>query len=175
MIFRFENWKLDTATYELRQDGRQCLLEPQAFNILAFLLDNSDRVVSRDELLEELWQGRVVSDATLSTGIKLARQAIGDNGHTQRLIKTVHGRGFRFVGEVAQTGRIVTPLRAAMSTSAAPGLTAMALLPFDVFSNDPELEYFADGLVEDLTTLLARTPGLLVISRSSSFAYKGTH
>jgi TolB-like protein len=175
MIFSFENWELDTGTYELRQDGRQCLVEPQAFNILAFLLDNSDRVVSRDELLEELWQGRVVSDATLSTGIKLARQAIGDDGRTQRLIKTVHGRGFRFVGKVAQTGANVTPLRAAMPAPAAPGLTSMALLPFDVFANDPELEYFADGLVEDLTTLLARTPGLLVISRSSSFAYKGTH
>ena len=175
MIFRFENWELDTGTYELRQDGRQCLVEPQVFNILAFLLGNSDRVVSRDELLEELWQGRVVSDATLSTCIKVARQSIGDNGHTQRLIKTVHGRGFRFVGEVAQTGGISPPLRTAVPAAAAPGLTSIALLPFDVFSNDPELAFFADGLVEDLTTLLARTTGLLVISRSSSFAYKGRH
>lgn len=174
-IFKFDNWELDSGIYELRQDGRKCPVEPQVFNVLEFLLHNHDRVVSRDELLEEIWQGRVVSDATLSTCIKSARQAIGDNGHAQRLIKTVHGRGFRFVGEVTLTvDGIAAGMHTTMPDSAASGITSMALLPFSVFSDDPELEYFADGLVEDLTTLLARTPGLLVISRSSSFSYKGS-
>lgn len=176
MIFRFENWELDNGTYELRQDGRQCQVEPQVFSVLDFLLRNHDRVVGRDELLDKVWHGRVVSDATLSTCIKSARQAIGDNGQAQRLIKTVHGRGFRFVGELTDTGSGMaatsTATLPALSTS---GLASIALLPFDVFSDDPGLEYFADGLVEDLTTLLARTPGLLVISRSSSFTYKGRH
>jgi len=176
MIFRFGNWELDTELYELRQDGRQCQVEPQVFNVLEFLVRNHERVVSRDELLEEVWRGRVVSDATLSTCIKAVRKAVGDDGHAQQLIKTVHGRGFRFIGELEQSDRRKetspsTPTPAIKKS----GLTTIALLPFDVFSNDPELEFFADGLVEDLTTLLARTPGLLVISRSSSFSYKRTH
>lgn len=176
MLYRFGNWELDTGIYELRQDGRPCQIEPQVFNVLEFLLRNHERVVSRDELLEEAWRGRVVSDATLSTCIKEVRQAVGDDGRTQHLIKTVHGRGFRFVGELEQSD---SP-KEISSTPPSPGfkkagLTTIALLAFDVFSGDPELEYFADGLVEDLTTLLARTPGLLVISRSSSFSYKGTH
>jgi len=176
MLYRFGNWELDTGIYELRQDGRPCQIEPQVFNVLVFLLRNHERVVSRDELLEEVWRGRVVSDATLSTCIKEARQAVGDDGRAQHLIKTVHGRGFRFIGELEQSD---SP-KETSSTAPSPvfkkaGLTTIALLAFDVFSGDPELEYFADGLVEDLTTLLARTPGLLVISRSSSFSYKGTH
>jgi TolB-like protein len=175
MIFRFENRELDTGTYELRLDGRQCPVEPRVFDILAFLLGNSDRVVSRDELLAELWPGRVVSDATLSTCIKAARRAVGDDGQAQRLIKTVHGRGFRFVGEVVQTGDTALPWHATIAAAAVSRRTSIALLPFDVFSHDPQLTFFADSLVEDLTTLLARTTGLLVISRSSSFAYKGTH
>src|SRR5262249_34238159 len=76
-------------------------VEPQVFNLIYYLIQHASRVVTRDELIESLWGGRIVSDAALSTRIKSARKAIGDDGEQQRLIKTIHGRGFRFVGDIA--------------------------------------------------------------------------
>ncbi|MEH6469712.1 MAG: winged helix-turn-helix domain-containing protein [Halopseudomonas sp.] len=180
MLFKFDQWQLDSERYELRQHGQPCKVEPQVFDLLEFLLRHHDRVVSKEELLEQLWGGRVVSDATLSTCIKAARQAIGDDGHSQRLIRTSHGRGFRFVGELepagdAGVGAVIDRIPETASKKSQPGRTSLAILPFAVFADDPEMEYLADGLVEDLTTILAHASGLLVISRSSSFAYKGRH
>lgn len=180
MLFKFDRWQLDSERYELSQHGQPCKVEPQVFDLLEFLLRHHDRVVSKEELLEALWGGKVVSDATLSTCVKAARQAIGDDGQRQRLIRTSHGRGFRFIGElevVEATDLDTTADRAPEANAVAvqPGRTTLALLPFTLFSVDPEMEYLADGLVEDLTTILARASGLLVISRSSSFAYKGRH
>jgi DNA-binding winged helix-turn-helix (wHTH) protein len=100
MIFSFGDWELDTGLYELRRQGQPAKVEPQVFDMLAFLVRHRDRVVSRDEIIEAVWEGRIVSEATISTCLKGARQAIGDDGRQQRLIKTVHGRGFRFVGDV---------------------------------------------------------------------------
>ncbi|MEH6651692.1 MAG: winged helix-turn-helix domain-containing protein [Motiliproteus sp.] len=180
MMFQFDPWLLDSERYELRQHGQLCKVEPQVFDLLEFLLRHHDRVVSKEELLEQLWGGKVVSDATLSTCVKAARQAIGDDGQAQRLIRTSHGRGFRFIGELAlveDTGlnTIIDGAAETPSEESQPGRTTLALLPFTVFADDPEMEYLADGLVEDLTTILAHASGLLVISRSSSFAYKGQH
>ncbi|TVT50793.1 MAG: hypothetical protein FHP94_00305 [Denitromonas halophila] len=168
VIFRFGDFELDTGLFELRHAGRVRKLEPQVFNLLELLLRKHDQVVSKDDILAELWRGRVVSDATLSTCIKAARHAIGDDGDAQRLIRTVRGRGFRFVGALEPA-----PMPAAAPAASSPRQTTLALLPFDVFSNDADLDYLADGLVEDLTTAMARIPALLVISRASSFAYKG--
>ena len=100
MIFEFDDWELDTELYELRRNGQPCKVEPQAFDLLHFLARNNDRVVSRDEIIDEIWGGRIVTEATISTCLKAARQAVGDDGRAQRLIRTVHGRGFRFVGTV---------------------------------------------------------------------------
>tara|TARA_R110002167_G_scaffold9806_1_gene45307 strand:- start:698 stop:2248 length:1551 start_codon:yes stop_codon:yes gene_type:complete len=180
MMFKFDSWQLDSERYELRQHGQPCKVEPQVFDLLEFLLRHHDRVVSKKELLEQLWSGRVVSDATLSTCVKAARQAIGDDGQTQRLIRTSHGRGFRFVGELELTegAGVDATINCAPETASEdsqPGRISLAILPFAVFSDDPQMEYLVDGLVEDLTTILAHASGLLVISRSSSFAYKGRH
>ena len=100
-IYSFGDYELEPALHELRRDGVTCAIEPQAFDLLCYLIDNRDRLIDRDELNEQLWQGRFVSDASLSTAVKLARQAIGDSGKNQNLIRTVPRRGFRFVGEVA--------------------------------------------------------------------------
>ncbi|HYC00729.1 MAG TPA: winged helix-turn-helix domain-containing protein [Candidatus Limnocylindrales bacterium] len=100
MIYRFGQFELDTAAVELRAAGQARPLEPQVFRLLALLLENHERMVSKDELIEKVWDGRAISDAALSSRIKSARRALGDDGKAQRLIKTLHGRGFRFVGDV---------------------------------------------------------------------------
>lgn len=100
-VYRFGDCELDVGLHELRFGGERRGVEPQAFDLLIYLIENRDRMVGRDELIEHIWQGRIVSDASLSTAVKQARQAIGDSGQTQTYIRTVPRRGFRFVGELA--------------------------------------------------------------------------
>ena len=100
MIVRFGEFELDMAKHELRHAGEPQAIEPMVFQLLSFLVTNNNRLLSREEIIESLWHGRVVSDSALSSQIKAARKAIGDSGKRQSLIKTVHGRGFRFVGDI---------------------------------------------------------------------------
>ncbi len=104
MIYAFEDCTVDTNRMELRRKADVVAVEPKAFDALCHLIQNADRVVSKDELLEAVWNGRIVSDASISSAIKAARAAIGDDGSRQGLIKTVHGRGFRFVGPLVSSG-----------------------------------------------------------------------
>ncbi len=99
-MYRFESFELDTDRYELRRDGKPIAVEPQVFSVLTMLVENRHRMVPREEIIETVWSGRAVSDSVLSSRIKSARQALDDDGNAQRLIKTVHGQGFRFVGDV---------------------------------------------------------------------------
>jgi len=101
MLYRFGDYALDLQTYTLRRGRDEIAVEPQVFGILACLIANRDRVVTKDELIDAVWDGRIVSDATLSSRISLARQAVGDSGESQTVIRTVPRRGFRFVAEVA--------------------------------------------------------------------------
>lgn len=117
MLFRFGGYALDLQTYTLRRGGEEVAVEPQVFGILAFLIAHRDRVVSKDELIAAVWDGRIVSDATLSSRISLARQAVGDSGDSQSVIRTVPRRGFRFIAEVA-AGAAEDP--AALRDTAAP-------------------------------------------------------
>ena len=100
MVFRFGEYEVDIARQELRRAGVVIHIEPQVFDVLAYLVRNRDRIVGRKELIDTVWQGRVVSEAALSSRISAARHAIGDTGNDQALIRTLHKRGFRFVGEV---------------------------------------------------------------------------
>jgi class 3 adenylate cyclase/DNA-binding winged helix-turn-helix (wHTH) protein/tetratricopeptide (TPR) repeat protein len=102
MIYAFDDYELDTRLYELRRGGRPRKLEPQVFNVLAYLIEQRDRVVMKAELLEHLWPGQFVSEATLTSRLMAARKAIGDSGQAQRLIQTLHGRGYRFVARVEE-------------------------------------------------------------------------
>jgi DNA-binding winged helix-turn-helix (wHTH) protein/tetratricopeptide (TPR) repeat protein len=97
---RFADCELSLDRFELRRDGAVVDIEPQVFDVLAHLVRNRDRVVPKNELLDEIWGDRFVSESALTSRIKFARRAIGDTGRDQRLIKTVHGRGYRFVGDV---------------------------------------------------------------------------
>ena len=97
MRYEFEDCELDTGVYELRREGRPVRIEPQVFDVLLYLVRHRDRVVSREELLDEVWGGRFVSESALTSRLKAARQAVGDDGRSQRCISTVHSRGYRFV------------------------------------------------------------------------------
>jgi pimeloyl-ACP methyl ester carboxylesterase/DNA-binding winged helix-turn-helix (wHTH) protein len=100
MIYAFDRYELDTGLFELRRDGEPCPLEPQAFDLLAYLVEHRDRVVTKDELIAHLWPERFISEAALTTRVLEARKALGDSGREQRYIRTVRGRGYRFTGDV---------------------------------------------------------------------------
>jgi TolB-like protein/Flp pilus assembly protein TadD len=179
VIYQFAGCTLDTARRELRQGDDLVAIEPQVFDVLTFLIEARDRVVSRDALLDTVWHGRIVSEATISSRLNSARTAIGDNGAEQRLIRTLPRKGFRFVGEVREVAdpEPEPPRRGAPPAAIAwrdgPRLPSIAVLPFTNMSGDPEQDYFADGMAEEIITALSRSSGLFVIARNSSFAYKG--
>jgi TolB-like protein len=175
LIYRFENCALDTDRYRLDVDDAPVSVEPLVFDLLAYLLEHRQRVVSRDELLENLWQGKVVTDAALAARLKDVRRAIGDSGKQQRVIKTCHGRGYQFIAEVAETPvgdtQIQVDERVAV-VSNRQEKPSVVVLPFINMSGDPEQEYFSDGITEDIITELSRVDVLYVIARHSSFAFK---
>src|ERR1700675_1577360 len=97
MIYQFGPFELDIAAVELREGDKTCNLEPQVFALLALLVENRERLVSKDEIIDKVWDGRVVSDAAVASRVKSARQALGDDGKSQRFVRTIHGQGYRFV------------------------------------------------------------------------------
>jgi len=120
LLFRFEDFELDTDRRELRRGKAQVALPPQVFDLIAYLIHNRERVVGKDDLLAAVWSGRIVSESALSTRINAARNAIGDDGETQRLIRTLPRKGFRFIGDV----REVPALTAARPAKADPDAVA---------------------------------------------------
>src|SRR5260370_535332 len=108
MIYQFDPFELDLSTVELRVEGKSCSLEPEVFALLALVVENRDRLVSKDEIIEKVWDGRVVSDAALASRVKSARQALGDDGQSQRFIRTIHSKGFRFVAEARASHAVGT-------------------------------------------------------------------
>ena len=191
--YLFEDSALDTDRRELQRGGAPVPLEPQVFDLLAYLVEQRDRVVSKDDLLAAVWNGRIVSESALTTRINAARRAIGDSGDAQRLIRTLRGRGIRFVGTVREetaaeaitdpgvslpsADRFSIAVSPLTNTSGAPlslpRKPSIAVLPFTILSDDPEQQYFADGVVEDIITALSRFKSLFVIARNSSFTYRG--
>ncbi len=124
MIYIFGDHVLDTERYELSQQGRLCSLEPQGFNVLVYLVQHRGRVVSKDELLEQLWTNQSVSESTLSQRLKAVRRALGDSGRTQRFVKTVHGRGYRFIADVVEHDHSEDVPLGQELTQTGPGLSA---------------------------------------------------
>jgi DNA-binding winged helix-turn-helix (wHTH) protein len=113
MIYQFDQFELDMARFELREEGTVQPLEPQVFTLLAYLIEHRERLVPKNELFEKLWDGRVVTDSALTSRIKSARQALGDSGKAQQFIKTIYGKGFRFVADVrsVHSTSMVLPFR----------------------------------------------------------------
>jgi TolB-like protein len=179
--FLFENYCLDADRRELACGSELIAIGPKVFDLLLYLVQNRDQVVTRDDLLQAVWRGRIVSESTLTSHVNAVRKAIGDTGKQQRLIRTVARKGLRFVGPVREelpSGRsaVTAPDIVAEkldSTLALPDAPSIAVLPFRNLSGDAEQDYFADGVVEDIITALSRIRWLFVIARNSSFTYKG--
>ena len=166
---------MDTDRRELHRGPDVVSVAPQVFDLLDYLIRHRERVVSKDDLIRAVWDGRIVSDAALTTRLNAARCAIGDSGEEQRLIKTFPRKGFRFVGQVREAREVAgpNPGDALESPLAVPDRPSIAVLPFENISGDPEQEYFADGMVEEIITALSRFKWLFVIARNSSFTFKG--
>jgi TolB-like protein len=180
MIYRFQDYSLDVERRELRRRQELVPVEPQVLDLLQYLIRNRDHVVSKDELIAAVWNGRIISESALSSRITAVRQAVGDSGEQQRLVRTVARKGFRFVGDIQETqiskeGSHLASQAAAKTTSPLllPDKPSIAVLPFQNLSGDPEQEYFADGVVEDIISALSCKRWLFVIARNSSFTYKG--
>jgi adenylate cyclase len=177
LLYSFADCTLNTDRRELRRNGDLVAVTPQVFDLLAYLISNRERVVGRDDLIASVWKGRIVSESALNTRINGARSAIGDSGEEQRLIKTLARKGIRFVGAVHEerepAPRAAAPAEQPKQPPIEPDRLSIAVLPFDNMSGDPEQEYFADGMVEEITTALSRFKTLFVIARNSSFAFKG--
>ncbi len=175
MLFRFESCVLDTGRRELRRGAEPVPVEPQVFDLLVCLVENRERVVSKDDLIASVWGGRVISESTLTSRINSVRKAIGDNGDEQRLIRTIARKGLRFVGDVqTQPDGMANESadREARAALALPDRPAIAVLPFSNMSGEPEQEYFSDGISEDIITALSKLRWFFVIARNSSFIYK---
>jgi TolB-like protein len=174
VLYSFEDYTLDTDRRELRRGAHLVAVEPQVFDLLHFLVRHRDRVVTRDNILDAVWNGRAVSESALAVRINAARLAISDNGQQQRLIRTLPRKGLRFIGDVREHG--ASPGAAAESTLkelTRPDAPSIAVLPFTNMSEDAAQEYFADGISEDIITALSRFRSLFVIARNSTFTYKG--
>ncbi|MGY3175661.1 TolB-like protein [Pseudomonas sp. TE12234] len=185
--FVFEDYLLDEERRELTLRGQVVTVGPQVFDLLLLFVNNPDRVLSKDDLLKAVWNGRIVSESTITSHINAVRKAIGDTGEEQRLVRTVARKGYRFVGQikVGGNGEARQPDRPAIdqrspttpkempSSLVLPDKPSITVLPFQNLSGDPEQEYFADGIVEDLIAALSRIRWLFVIARNSSFTYKG--
>jgi TolB-like protein/DNA-binding winged helix-turn-helix (wHTH) protein/Tfp pilus assembly protein PilF len=199
--FLFSEHRLDTDRRELRRGTDVIAIEPQVFDLLVYLIENRERVVSKDNLIAAVWGGRIVSDSTLTSRINAARKAIGDSGEHQKLIRTIARKGVRFVGEV-HLAHAPPPFPTVGSPDAAaseetqtsgggkaggvtdqdsvpvrpalplPDRPAIAVLAFTNMTGDPAQEYFSDGISEDIITALSKLRWFFVIARNSSFIYK---
>ncbi|TFV35834.1 winged helix-turn-helix domain-containing tetratricopeptide repeat protein [Bradyrhizobium niftali] len=180
MRYLFEGYTFDTDLRELRCGAEVVSIAPQVFDLLAYLIGNRERVVSKDDLIRAVWKSRIVSDAALTTRLNAVRSAIGDTGEKQHLIKTLPRKGFRFVAKVQEDERrIVEPVSSSghggdtTPTQASATRLSMVVLPFANLSDDPGQDYFVDGVTDSLTTDLSRISGSFVIGRHTAFTYKG--
>jgi TolB-like protein/Tfp pilus assembly protein PilF len=188
--FHFANHVLDAGLRELRRGGQNVAVEPQVFDLLLYLVKNRDRVVSKDDLIESIWHGRIVSESTLTSRINAARTAVGDTGKDQAVIRTIARKGFRFVSELKpDAASAATSAPASAETVTSPPMApaaassrlqfplldrpAIAVLPFTNISGEPEQDYFSEGISEDIITALSKLRWFYVIARNSAFVYKG--
>lgn len=180
-VIRFNEFELDTGHFQLRRDGEVIAVTPQVFDLIAYLARNAGKTVTREEMFSTIWHDRVVSESALSSQIKAARKALGDDGAKQHIIATVHGRGFRFVPSI-KTGAPASETTEASSGEAQPSpphvlatRPSVAVLPFINMNRDPDEDYLADGIAEDVITALSRHRWLSVIARNPSSTFRNSN
>ncbi len=169
MIFEFGDVHIDGDLREITRAGTVVSVQPQVFDLLLFLAENPERVISKDELIDAVWDGRAITDSALNARINAARKAVGDTGETQRFIKTVPRKGYRFVADIDEA----SPIAQAAPVSALPSTPSLTVVPFADGGIDPEYQFLADGLTEDVVTALSKLRGFFVTDRSTTFALKG--
>jgi adenylate cyclase len=169
--YLFGNQVLDTERRELRRGEAVVPVTPQVFALLAYLIRNRDRVVSKDDLVAAIWSGRSITDTAMTTRINAARRAIGDSGDAQHLIRTLTRRGYRFVGLVreerasAEAALLANAPDPAKSGSARPGNPTVAVLPFANLSRCRDHDFFADTIAANAAIELTKWRWLHVIAR----------
>jgi TolB-like protein len=177
MIYRFAAFELDTSRAELRRDGVAVPVEPQVYALLLLLLEHRDRLVSREELIEKIWEGRVISDAAVASRIKSARQAVADDGESQHVIRTLRGRGVRFVADVTVVSAIGRSNQLVDSTPGSGQQIAsrpsIAVLPLMIVGDRHSAQaVIAEALPHELIAGLSTLRWLFVIERGSSFRFR---
>jgi TolB-like protein len=176
MHYWFGACSVDTETSELSVGSRPVAVEPQVFALLRLLIENRDRLLTKDDIVEGVWGGRIISDAAISSRIKSARQAVGDDGQGQRIIRTIPKRGYRFVADVTVvTGSPPRPRQpeAVIAPPAPSSRPSIAVLPFALTGAATEDEWLADALPQEIIGELSRLRWLFVIARGSSFRFRG--
>jgi TolB-like protein len=167
---KFDACELDLDRFELRRDGEPVALEPRAMRILIELINHRDRVVAKTELLDSVWGDRFVSESALTTQIKALRRAVGDTGREQRIVKTVHGRGYMFIAEVRDDSPEVVAVPDESPERVNP---VLAVLPFAGLTTEPGHEHVAEGLTHDIITALSKHRWLRVLARAATARYAG--
>ncbi|WP_439608984.1 winged helix-turn-helix domain-containing protein [Hydrogenophaga sp.] len=165
--YHFDRFEVRPAERLLLVDGVPAVVGARAFDLLLCLLAHRDRVVPKGEVLAMVWPGLVVEENNLSVQVSALRKLLGHPA-----IATVSGRGYRFSLDVRQ-GRMALRGELHQPPASAAAKPTIAVLPFNVLSDDPHIRFLADGLAEDVIALLARVPGFVLISRASSFAFRG--
>jgi TolB-like protein/tetratricopeptide (TPR) repeat protein len=174
MTWAFGDYRLDPERFQLSVGGEPVRLEPQVLSLLIHLVRNRDHMVTKDEIVAAVWHGEPASDASISSRIRSARQAVGDDGEKQSVIRTVHGRGFRFIPEVTTS----SPAQAASegfipAPPARPGgRPSIAVLPFQQLGMSPELAILGDAIPHEIIEALSRLRWLAVIARGSTFRFR---
>ena len=178
MTYNFGAYELDPEQFELRKDGAPVAVEPQVLTLLLLLVENAHRVVTRDEIIQIVWNGRFISEAAVASRISQARSVLGDNGKKQLFIKTIHRKGLRFVADLA-TGSTEPEFQKnidlATGVWAKPAEDAprLVVLPFQDFAAEPASDFFAETLTEEITTALSRCSDITVIAKASALVLGG--
>jgi TolB-like protein len=169
----FGPFRFDPKQRELRRDGVRVQLGNRALEILGVLASARGEVVGKDELMTRVWPGLVVEENNLAVHVSALRKALDEGGSGQSYVVTVPGRGYRLLGLQSSPQIAALDDSGVLQGPALPDRPSIAVLPFQSLSGDPEQEYFADGVVEEIITALSRFSSLFVIARNSSFTYKG--
>ncbi|MGX1306442.1 TolB-like protein/cytochrome c-type biogenesis protein CcmH/NrfG [Amorphus suaedae] len=182
MIYTFGPFAVDADLFELRRDGEVLPVEPLVFNLLLFLVENRDRIVSRDDLVEAIWQGRAVADTTISSRIFALRTVLGDSKAEQTCVRTIPRRGIRFVAEVDCAGSrpVSEPPAADVPRPALPParpdaaqIPTLLVLPFKPASAETD-KYICDGMTEDVIGNLTLFRELRVFAGGTAFQFRSS-
>lgn len=173
MRWLFGDVELDPERFQLSRSGAPVRVEPQVLSLLIHLLRHRESMVTKDELVSAVWHGSAVSDASISSRIRSARQAVGDDGVRQCMIRTVHGRGFRFVAEVQSVGADHADAAACQPPVHPMGRPSIAVLPFTPLGLSQDLSFLCEAIPHEIIEALSRLRWLAVLARGSTFRFQG--